>query len=82
MVERCGGPHLNGHNTAIFYYIMVTDGYNQQTDAVQIVDPDTGAVWPSAAQKFWYLSLSKFVSEYMQHEVSCDREHIGVHCAR
>lgn len=78
--ERRGGPHYNGHNNGTFAHIMVVDGYDQASDAVQIVDPGAGVLWPQGSQKFWY-NLRDFVQTYMQHEVFGDRERIGVHYA-
>lgn len=80
-IERRGGAHLNGHNNATFYHIMVVDGYNQETDQVQLVDPGAGTVWSGSSQKFWY-SLSSLVTNFMQTEIDYSREHIGVHYAK
>ena len=80
--ERRGGPHVNGHNNATFFHIMVVDSYNEESDGVQIVDPGAGVLWPGGSQKFWYYSLKDFVSTYMQNEVYGDRQYIGVHYAR
>ena len=80
--ERRGGPHVNGHNNATFFHIMVVDSYNEESDEVQIVDPGAGVLWPGGSQKFWYYSLKDFVSTYMQNEVYGDRQYIGVHYAR
>lgn len=81
--ERRGGPHYNGHNNGTFGHLIVVDSYNQDTDAVYLVDPGAGTVWSGASQKFWYSSLTTFVTTYLQTEVYGDGiEHIGVHYAQ
>ena len=79
--ERRGGPHCNGHSNTTFAHLMVVDGYNQETDAVYIVDPGS-TLWSSASDKFWYGSLKDFVETYMQTELDGARERIGVHYAK
>lgn len=81
VVERRGGPHLNGHNIATFYHIMVVDGYNQDNDTATLVDPGAGTVWGGSKQKF-NCGLNYLVTNFMQHEVYSDRERICVHYAR
>jgi len=81
-MERRGGPHYNGHNNGTFAHIMVVDGYNSQTDAVYLVDPGAGVLWPSGSQHFWYSSLQAFTTIYLQTEYYSDgKEHIGIYYA-
>ena len=70
--ERRGGPHYNGHSNGSFSHVMVVDGYDEATDAVQFVDPGGTVLWPSSSQKFWEPSLKSFAQTYLK----------GIHCAQ
>lgn len=78
--ERRGGPHMNGHSNSTFSHIMVVDGYDEATDAINIADPGI-SLWGGASDHFWY-NLPAFRDNFLAWDLNDGLEHIGYYASR